>query len=62
MSDDVLSVIPTDPQWQPTREAGEQAAAIASSLASREEEDLDVDIDVTWHEAITVVDCGQSRR
>lgn len=60
MSDDVLSVIPTDPQWQPTREAGEQAAAIASRLASREEDDLDVEIDVKWHETITVVDCGQN--
>jgi hypothetical protein len=61
MSDDVLSVIPTDPQWQPTREAGEQTVVIASGLASgKEEDDLDVEIDVKWHETITVVDCGQN--
>jgi hypothetical protein len=60
MSDDVLSLIPTDPRWQPAREAGEQTAAIASGLASREESDLDVETDVTWHENVTVVDCGQN--
>jgi hypothetical protein len=59
MSDDVLSVIPTDPRWQPTREAGEQAAAIASRLALRED-DLDVEVDVEWHETVAVVDCGQN--
>ncbi|MFW6692168.1 hypothetical protein [Streptomyces sp. MAR4 CNX-425] len=36
MSDDVLSVIPTDPRWQPA------------------------EIDVTWHDTLTVVDCGQN--
>ena len=59
MSDDVLSVIPTDPQWQPTREAGEQTAAIAGQLAASLH-DFDAEMDVTWHETITVVDCGQN--
>ncbi|MYW01047.1 hypothetical protein [Streptomyces sp. SID3343] len=56
MSDDVLSVIPTDPLWQPDRPAGDRTAALVADLI----DDDEVDIDVSWHEAITVVDCGEN--
>ncbi|MFF3373340.1 hypothetical protein ACFYXF_10355 [Streptomyces sp. NPDC002680] len=62
MSDDVLSVIPTDPYWQPGRVAADRAAAIAADLAPGVPGGVDVDIDVTWHDTLTVVDCGQNLR
>ncbi|HEX6686628.1 MAG TPA: hypothetical protein VF062_27900 [Candidatus Limnocylindrales bacterium] len=55
MSDFVLSVIPTDPRWQPDREAGDRMAAMLRRLAP--EADI---FDVDWHERITVVDCGDN--
>jgi hypothetical protein len=58
MSKDVLSVIPTDPQWQPDQASGERAAAIVAGLAPGIPGGMDVDIDVTWHDELTVVDCG----
>lgn len=60
MSDDVLSVIPTDPYWQPDQDAGTRAAAIVAELACGTPDDLDVEIDVTWHDGLTVVDCGEN--
>lgn len=35
MSDDVLSVIPTDPQWQPDQAAADRTVAIVAELALR---------------------------
>jgi hypothetical protein len=58
MSDDVLSIIPTDPQWQPDRAAAERAAALAADLAPSRAGGVEVEIDVTWHDTVTVVDCG----
>lgn len=58
MSDDVLSVIPTDPQWQPGEAAAERAAGLAEALAPGVPGGVDVDIDVTWHDTLTPVDCG----
>ncbi|WP_432042709.1 hypothetical protein [Streptomyces cadmiisoli] len=58
MSDDVLSIIPTDPQWQPDRAAAERAAALAADLAPGPPGGTDVEIDVTWHDVLTSVDCG----
>jgi hypothetical protein len=57
VSDDVLSVIPADPRWQPDQAAADRTAAVVAGLVPRDE---DVDIDVTWHETFTVVDCGQN--
>jgi NAD-dependent SIR2 family protein deacetylase len=54
MSDDVLSVIPTDPHWQPDRAAADRAAVVLSGLELGDS----VRVDVTWHKALTVVDCG----
>ncbi|MFD0854314.1 hypothetical protein ACFQ07_18895 [Actinomadura adrarensis] len=60
MSDDVLSIIPTDPRWQPERAAGERAAALAEELAPGVPDGVDVEIEVEWHDAITAVDCAQN--
>ncbi|MEV7323561.1 hypothetical protein [Streptomyces sp. NPDC093970] len=60
MSDDVLSVIPTDPHWQPERAAAERAASLVEDLAPGLPDGVDVEMDVTWHDALTVVDCGQN--
>jgi hypothetical protein len=59
MSDFVLSVIPTDPRWQPSREAGERMAAILRQLAEEAGEEED-EFEVHWHERIAVVDCGEN--
>lgn len=59
MSDDVLSVIPTDPRWQPDRGAAEAATAIVTGLVP----DLDrvtVEIKTSWHDVVTLVDCGEN--
>ncbi|WP_329256065.1 hypothetical protein OG223_32140 [Streptomyces sp. NBC_01478] len=65
MSDDVLSVIPTDPHWQPGPEAGERAAALVTRLVSDgrafaddPDADDDPEIDVDWYAIPTMVDCG----
>ncbi|MFE5039118.1 hypothetical protein [Streptomyces sp. NPDC056683] len=60
MSDDVLSVIPADPHWQPEPAAAERAASLMEDLAPGLPDGVDVEIDVTWHDALTVVDCGQN--
>ncbi|WP_062349143.1 hypothetical protein [Herbidospora yilanensis] len=56
MSDDVLSVIPTDPWWRPGQEAAHRAAALAAELAPGLIDDEEVEIDVSWHETIQFVD------
>ncbi|GGX63608.1 hypothetical protein [Streptomyces fructofermentans] len=58
MSDDVLSVIPTDPHWQPTRAAADLVASLVEDLAPGLPDGAEVEIDVTWYDTITAVDCG----
>jgi hypothetical protein len=58
MSDDVLSVIPTDPHWRPGRAAADRTAMIIAEMAPGLPGGVDVEIDVTWHDKLTVVDCG----
>ena len=60
MSDDVVSVIPADPYWQPSREVGHRAAELVAGLVSGRPDADDVDIDVSWHDVVTVVDCGEN--
>ncbi|MCY9784288.1 hypothetical protein KIK06_10330 [Nocardiopsis sp. EMB25] len=55
MSDDVLSVIATDPYWQPDR-----VAAVAATLASRASTKAAAGVDITWHDTPALVDCGQN--
>jgi hypothetical protein len=58
VSDNVLSIIPTDPQWQPEQTAADRAAAIIAELAPGDPDGVDVDINIDWHDTITVIDCG----
>jgi hypothetical protein len=60
MSDDVLSVIPTDPHWQPDRPAADRAAALVTEMAPGLPDGADVEIDVIWHDVVTVVDAGEN--
>lgn len=59
MSEDVLSVIPTDPYWQPDQAAADRTAALVAEWEPGTR-DGDVDVDVSWHEGLGVVDCGQN--
>ena len=54
LSDNILSVIPTDPYWQPGRDAADRAAALAAELAPG---DL-TEVKASFHDTVTVVDCG----
>ncbi|MFB7051551.1 hypothetical protein ACFCXT_00205 [Streptomyces vinaceus] len=58
MSDDVLSIIPSDPWWQPDRDAVDRVIELVEDLTPGAADGMDVEIDVTWHDAVTAVDCG----
>ncbi|MFD4918757.1 hypothetical protein ACFWNR_36845 [Streptomyces virginiae] len=58
MSEDVLSIIPSDPRWQPDRDAVDRVIALVEELTPGVADGLDVEIDVTWHDVLTAVDCG----
>lgn len=65
MSEGILSVIPTDPHWQPEPETGERAAALVRQLVSgvpgaEDADPDDVELDVDWYELPRAVDCGQN--
>ncbi|MFJ7157152.1 hypothetical protein ACIQUQ_19680 [Streptomyces sp. NPDC101118] len=60
MSDDVLSVIPSDPRWQPDRDAADRVIALVTDLTPGVAHGVDVEIDVTWHDVVTVVHCGEN--
>ncbi|MEU4119134.1 hypothetical protein AB0F71_32155 [Kitasatospora sp. NPDC028055] len=55
MSADVLSVIPTDPQWRPDAAAAERARALAAEFLG---EDDGAELELTWHDRTAPVDCG----
>ncbi|MFE2165417.1 hypothetical protein ACFXB3_10130 [Streptomyces sp. NPDC059447] len=58
MSEDVLSIIPSDPQWQPDHDAVDHVIALVEELTPGVADGVDVEIDVTWHDVVTAVDCG----
>ncbi|GLX00982.1 hypothetical protein [Microtetraspora sp. NBRC 16547] len=60
MSDDVLSVIPTDPYWQPDQAAADRTAAMVAELTPGAPGGVDVEINVEWHDKPTFVDCGEN--
>ncbi|MFE4634849.1 hypothetical protein ACFRJ1_15940 [Streptomyces sp. NPDC056773] len=47
MSEDVLSIIPSDPQWQPDRDAVDHVIALVEELTPGVADGVDVEIDVT---------------
>jgi hypothetical protein len=58
MSDFVLSVVPTDPWWQPGPDDGRAAADLVASLAL-----ADGDsgwCEVNWSDEVKLVDCGEN--
>jgi hypothetical protein len=59
MSDDVLSIIPTEPHWQPDQAGGRRAAGLVARLVP-DDGGIDAHIDVTWHDSLTLVDCAQN--
>jgi hypothetical protein len=58
MSDNVLSVIPADPRWQPEPSRAEQARDLIETLLPVDPDAVDPEIRISWHQAITVIDCG----
>jgi hypothetical protein len=57
VSDDILSVIPTESRWQPGREQADRARELLAEFAPDPDRDA-FDLKAEWHETITVVDCG----
>ena len=61
MSDTILSVIPTDPRWQPDPTRAEHARSVVAGLLPLERCGLGFDeIKVTWHAQVAAVDCGEN--
>ncbi|MER5312068.1 hypothetical protein ABT034_30260 [Streptomyces sp. NPDC002773] len=60
MSDDILSIIPNDPRWQPDRDAVDRVIALVEELTPGAADGVDVEIDATWHDVVTAVDCGEN--
>ncbi|MDW6066043.1 hypothetical protein SAZ11_60075 [Streptomyces sp. FXJ1.4098] len=58
MSDDVLSIIPTDPQWQPGRDAAGRVVSLVEELTPGVVDGVEVEIDVMWHDVVTVSRSG----
>ncbi|MFF8401706.1 hypothetical protein ACF06P_08745 [Streptomyces sp. NPDC015684] len=56
MSDDVLSIIPSDPQWQPDRDTAARVVALVEDLTASAADGAEVEM--TWHDVVVVVDCG----
>ena len=60
MSEAVLSVIPTDPHWQPEEAGALRAQALVTELVGGLAPDTDVEIDVDWYDLPSVVDSAQN--
>ncbi|GCD48389.1 hypothetical protein [Streptomyces paromomycinus] len=58
MSDDVLSIIPVDPWWQPEGDAVERVVQLVKKLVPGTDHGADMEIDVWWHDTMALVDCG----
>jgi hypothetical protein len=60
MSDNYLTVIPTDPYWQPGEDAAERAAAVLSRMLP--DDDARRGLETQWHDSVEVVFCGANLR
>ncbi|MFF8909591.1 hypothetical protein [Streptomyces olivaceoviridis] len=56
MSDNYLAVIPTDPYWQPGKDAADRAAAMLSGMLP--DDDARRGLEAKWHDSVEVVSCG----
>ncbi|CAM5720515.1 MULTISPECIES: hypothetical protein [Streptomyces] len=56
MSDNYLTVIPTDPHWQPSKVAADRAAAMLSEMLP--DDDARRGLEAMWHDSVQVVSCG----
>jgi hypothetical protein len=59
VSDFVLSVIPTDPYWQPGQAAADRCTALATRYALPDG-GPGTAVEVDWYDAVTVVDAGEN--
>ncbi|MGW8353302.1 hypothetical protein [Streptomyces wedmorensis] len=55
MSDNYLTVIPTDPYWQPSKDAADRAAVVLSGMLS--DDDARRGLEAKWHDSVEVVHC-----
>ncbi|MFJ4833817.1 hypothetical protein ACIP79_28490 [Streptomyces sp. NPDC088747] len=53
MSDNYLTVIPTDPYWQPSKDAADRAAAVLSGMLP--DDDAHHGLEAKWHDSVEVV-------
>lgn len=60
MSANILSVIPTDPRWQPATGAADRAVSLATRLAPASPGDPETRIKAKWLDTVTFVDCGEN--
>ena len=58
MSDDILSVVPTDPRWQPDEAAGQRAEEVVRGLVATLDGYVEPEFETTWSELVQTVDCG----
>src|SRR2546423_647474 len=58
MSDNILSIIPADPGWQPTSEAADAAMAVLRRLVPQLDGFVTTESRTTWHERVAAVECG----
>lgn len=56
MSDNYLTVIPTDPYWRPSKDAADRAAAVLSGMLP--DDDARHGLEAKWHDSVEVVFCG----
>ncbi|MCX5559747.1 hypothetical protein [Streptomyces sp. NBC_00038] len=56
MSGNFLTVIPTDPYWQPSRDVADRAAAVLSGMLP--DDDAHRGLEAKWHDSVEVVYCG----
>ncbi|WP_369383226.1 hypothetical protein [Streptomyces sp. cg36] len=58
MSDTYLTVIPTDPLWQPGKEAGDRAMAALSGMLP--DSDARLGLVNQWHDGVELILCGSN--
>lgn len=58
MSDNILSIIPADPHWQPAAETADAAMSVFRRLAPQLDGFVTTEYRITWHDQVTAVDCG----